>query len=97
MVPEASYFPRGTARLTNLLQIVDQDCVARAAEMIEVRRSHVNLMRFEGSEDDGYGALKEWIALVLDPATVNDSSGRFSLAPEYLESLADGEHYPLVC
>lgn len=75
-------------------QIVDQDCVARAAEVIEVRRTHADLLWFDGAEDDGYEALREWISLVLNPAIVNDNTGRFPLPSEELERLTDGEFYP---
>ena len=55
-----------------------------------MRQSHADLMWFDGREDDTYEALRDWISLVLNPAVVNDNSGRFLLEPEYLESLADG-------
>ena len=60
-----------------------------------MRRSHADLMGFDGSEDDGYSALREWIALVLDPVAVGGSSGDCPLPPEYLDDLTHGKHYPL--
>lgn len=62
--------------------------------MVEVRRTHADLLWVDRGQDDGYDALKEWIALVLQPAVINDDTGRFPLLPEELESFADGESLP---
>lgn len=55
-----------------------------------MRRTHADLLRFDTGQDDGYDALKEWIALVLHPAVVHDDTGRFPLLQEELESFTDG-------
>ena len=47
-------------------------------------------MRFDGSDDDGYDALKEWIAFVLNPVVPNNDSGPLYLDLEYTLSLAAG-------
>lgn len=53
-------------------------------------------MRFDGIDDDGYDALKEWIAFVLDPLATNNDSGPLYLDAEYIQSLADGT-FRLIC
>lgn len=47
-------------------------------------------MRFDGSDDEGYDALKEWIAFVLDPVVPNNDSGPLCFDLEYTLSLAAG-------
>ena len=69
---------------------MDQDCVARAAELITLRRSHADLMRFDGSDDDGYDALKEWIVFVLQPVVANADTGPLYMDLEHMFSLAAG-------
>lgn len=47
-------------------------------------------MRFDGSDDDGYDALKEWIAFVLQPVAANADSGPLYMDLEHMLSLAAG-------
>ncbi|SPN98777.1 uncharacterized protein DNG_01818 [Cephalotrichum gorgonifer] len=70
--------------------IVDQDCVARAAEQVMLRRSHADLMRFDDGSDEGYVALRDWIAHLIDPMVLADELQALQPGPDQLNSLADG-------
>ncbi|PKS11033.1 hypothetical protein jhhlp_002793 [Lomentospora prolificans] len=67
--------------------VVDIGSTTSAAERVLLQRSHVDLMRFNGREDEGYTSLREWLGLILAGVVPLPSW----LAPEYIAGVADSK------